>query len=139
MALADIDYSAAMEERPGVVGGAPNLILRAEGAAVLVAATWGFAAAGGNWWLFAVLFLAPDLAMLSYLRGPRFGAAAYNAVHTYLLPLALLATGHWGEAPLLIALGLIAAAHIGFDRTLGYGLKYARGFKATHLSAQPGA
>jgi hypothetical protein len=28
---------------------------------------------------------------------------------------------------------LIWCAHIGFDRTLGYGLKYAEGFGYTHL------
>lgn len=141
MALAAIDFRAATEERPaaGVVGGAPNLILRAEGGAVLVAAAWGFAVTGESWWLFALLFLAPDLAMLGYLSGSRLGAAAYNAAHTYLLPLTLLAAGQLAGAPLLTSLGLIAAAHIGFDRMLGFGLKYARGFKATHLSAEPRA
>ena len=29
---------------------------------------------------------------------------------------------------------LIWIAHIGFDRMLGFGLKYATGFKDTHLS-----
>lgn len=32
-----------------------------------------------------------------------------------------------------MAAGLIWSAHIGFDRALGYGLKYASGFGATHL------
>jgi hypothetical protein len=77
--------------------------------------------------------------MLGYLSGSRLGAAAYNAAHTYLLPLTLLAAGQLAGAPLLTSLGLIAAAHIGFDRMLGFGLKYARGFKATHLSAEPRA
>ena len=31
------------------------------------------------------------------------------------------------------AIALIALAHIGFDRALGYGLKYSAGFGATHL------
>ena len=31
------------------------------------------------------------------------------------------------------ALGLIWIAHIGMDRMLGYGLKYASGFADTHL------
>ena len=119
----------------GVVRGAPNLILRAEGAALLVAATWAFAATGGSWCLFAALILSQDLSMLGYLRGPRLGAAAYNAGHTTLVPLGLLAFGYVASAPLLTAVGLIWGAHIGLDRMLGYGLKYPWAFKATHLSA----
>jgi hypothetical protein len=118
-----------------MVTGAPNLILRAEGLAMLVASAWAYAALGQGWGLFAVLILAPDLSMLGYLAGPRVGAAAYNSAHTYLGPLVLLALGQAGAMPLATALGLIWAAHIGADRLMGYGLKYARGFKATHLSS----
>ena len=121
-----------MTERQGTVTDAPNLILRAEGAGVLVAACWAYGAVGGSWWLFAVLFLVPDLSMLGYVRGPRAGALVYNLGHTYLAPLLLLAVGQ--GAGLATALGLIWGAHIGFDRMLGYGLKYPWAFKATHLS-----
>ena len=34
---------------------------------------------------------------------------------------------------LCLSLALIWLAHIGFDRALGYGLKYAQGFGWTHL------
>ncbi len=78
-------------------------ILRLEGAAAFAAAVALYAHAGFSWPLFALLILAPDLAMLPYLIGPRAGAAAYNL------------------------------AHIGMDRMLGYGLKYASGFADTHL------
>ena len=37
------------------------------------------------------------------------------------------------EAPLLLSISMIWLAHIGFDRTLGYGLKYSAGFGFTHL------
>ena len=122
-------------EAAGVVTGAPNSILRAEGAAVLAASAAGYVTTGAGWWLFAVLFLAPDLFMLGYLAGPRVGAAVYNAGHTYAVTLAVVGLGLWTGAPLVAAVGLIWTAHIGFDRMLGYGLKQARGFKATHLSA----
>lgn len=36
---------------------------------------------------------------------------------------------HQGGLPL----AAIWLAHVGFDRALGYGLKYARGFSHTHL------
>jgi hypothetical protein len=34
---------------------------------------------------------------------------------------------------MLLSIALIWVAHIGFDRALGYGLKYATAFKHTHL------
>ncbi len=118
----------------GVVTGAPNLILRAEGLGVLAAACWAYASLDASWWLFAVLFLGPDLLMLGYARDARTGALVYNLGHSYLVPLLLLALGQGAGWPLGTALGLIWAAHIGFDRMLGYGLKYPWAFKATHLS-----
>ena len=36
-------------------------------------------------------------------------------------------------APLAVAAALILAGHIGFDRMLGYGLKYPDAFGHTHL------
>lgn len=113
-------------------GGGVTLVLRAEGAAALAAGLAAFAALGASWWLFAALILAPDLAMLGYLRGPRAGAAAYNAAHTYVAP-ALLAAAGWIAWPALLPVAAIWVAHIGFDRLAGYGLKRASGFHDTHL------
>ena len=45
----------------------------------------------------------------------------------------LLALGVLAATPWAVAGGLIWFAHIGFDRALGYGLKYAAGFGNTHL------
>jgi hypothetical protein len=44
------------------------------------------------------------------------------------------------EAAVLLAGSLIAFAHIGADRLLGYGLKYGDNFQHTHLGqlGQPG-
>lgn len=72
--------------------------------------------------------------MLAYLAGPRVGALAYNLVHTYALALPLALAGFAFGSPVASALALIGVAHIGFDRMLGYGLKYASGFGDTHLS-----
>ena len=92
-----------------------------------------YARTGASWWLFAALWLVPDLSMLGYLAGACCGARAYNAVHTYFLPgvLAFLALVLRADAVLPIA--LIWANHIAVDRLLGYGLKYADGFGFTHL------
>ncbi len=120
--------------RPGIAEDAPLLILRAEGAALLVLATAGFSLTGAPWWLYGALFLVPDLSFAGYLAGPRAGAAAYNALHSTLGP-ALLAGLGWivGAAPPLLAVAAVWAAHVGFDRLLGYGLKYPTAFAHTHL------
>jgi hypothetical protein len=121
---------------PAVAGGV-RWILRAEGLALLAAATAAYAHFGFGFGYFALGFLAPDLTFVGYLAGPRVGAAAYNAAHSTILPLALCAAGALGGPGWLLAVGLVGLAHIGFDRALGYGLKYAAGFHQTSLSSRP--
>ena len=118
---------------PGSVGGGVRLLLRLEGLAVLALAVAAYAQFGAGWEFFAWLFLLPDLSFLAYLAGPRAGAVAYNAAHSYAGALGLLALGVLGAMPLALAAGLVWCAHIGLDRALGYGLKYAAGFGNTHL------
>jgi hypothetical protein len=115
------------------VTGVPRLLLRLEGGALAAIAIVLYAQQGASWWLFAALILAPDLSFLGYLAGPRMGAIAYNAAHTLVVPFALALVGGFLPASILIVVALIWAAHIGVDRALGYGLKYARGFGFTHL------
>jgi ABC-type Co2+ transport system permease subunit len=114
--------------------GGVRLLLRLEGFAAFAVSVALYARAGFSWPVFALLFLAPDLSMLGYLTGPRAGAAVYNFVHTYALALPLALAGFFAALPTLTATGLILIAHIGFDRTLGYGLKYSSAFGDTHLS-----
>jgi hypothetical protein len=71
--------------------------------------------------------------ILLRLEGLAVFAAAYNAVHTYVGPVALLAVGVLAGESVPTQIALIWLAHIGIDRTLGYGLKYPSGFKHTHL------
>ena len=71
--------------------------------------------------------------MLGYLAGNTIGAMAYNAFHTYIGPALVAAVAYWGEQQEILLFCLIWVAHIGFDRLLGYGLKYPSGFKDTHL------
>jgi hypothetical protein len=108
------------------------LLERLEGLALLTASVIVYAS-NPNWILFALLLLAPDLAMIGYLRGPRIGAIAYNLAHLKILPLALSIIGLLTGNTLEIQLALIWFAHIGMDRTLGYGLKLETGFSDTTL------
>lgn len=106
---------------------------RAEGALVAVGGVvlTGLVAPG-DWWVWMML-LAPDLAMLGYLAGPRAGAAIYNAAHLYGVGLVLALVGVATGATTLIAAGALWMAHVGIDRAAGYGLKLPTGFRDTHL------
>ena len=113
--------------------GGVRWLLRLEGLAVAAAAAIMFEKSGFGWGTFALFFLAPDISFLGYLAGNRFGAIAYNAAHSYVSALACFSAGLMLASPVLEVAGLIWCAHIGFDRALGYGLKYAAGFNFTHL------
>lgn len=117
----------------GAVVGAPRLILRLEGAALMIGAAFFYSRLEGNWLWFALLFLAPDLSFLAYLHSPRLGSIAYNGVHSTLGPVLSLALAAWFGWDLGERLAMIWLAHVGFDRLLGYGLKYSTAFGHTHL------
>lgn len=112
-----------------------TIVLRIEGLAVGLLCIWLYGTFDQPWWIFAVLFLAPDLSILAYLGGPRPGAAIYNAVHSWATVVLLFAVAWYGFAgnAFVLSLAFILGAHIGIDRALGYGLKRASGFKDTHL------
>lgn len=111
----------------------PKVLQRVEGGVLLALAVLLYAKSGGEWWLFALLLLAPDLSAAGYLGGPRLGATTYNLFHNYLLPGALAAFGVLSGGALAVSLALIWFAHIGMDRLAGYGLKYSTSFSETHL------
>ena len=111
----------------------PGIILRLESVAIFAVMLLLYRELGLSWWLFVLLFLAPDLSMLAYLADAKIGAVVYNVVHTYVLPAILFVLGFIGEGSLLMGLGLIWGAHIALDRFLGFGLKYRTHFRDTHL------
>ena len=118
---------------PGFPPKSVTTLLRLEGAAVLIAAIAAYQILGGDWWIFALLILAPDLSMFGLLAGETTGARIYNAAHTYIVPGALAAIGWFGGIDWLTPLALIWIAHIGMDRAVGYGLKYPGFDHHTHL------
>ena len=111
----------------------PRWLLHVEGAAIFGTALYFYHAEHYRWWLFALLFLVPDLFMLGYLKNAKWGSAAYNSVHTLTGPLLLLSGALILGAAQYIPYTLIWIAHIGIDRAIGYGLKYPTFFKDTHL------
>ena len=111
----------------------PRFLLRLEGAVTLGTALVAYWALDGSWVVFGLGFLLPDVALLGFLTGNRMGTVLYNLAHTYLFPLslgglAMLSASH----PAGLA-ALIWVAHLGFDRMLGFGLKYEVSRKETHL------
>ena len=126
-------YGDRVRTETGAAAGVPKLMLRLEGGVVLAVAATAYAQVGMGWLVFGLLFLVPDLSMLGYLGGRRLGAVAYNLGHSYLLPILLAAYGAGAAQPVALSAGLIWIAHIGFDRLLGYGLKYGTAFGDTHL------
>lgn len=112
-----------------------DMLQRLEWVAIFVVAVAGYFLLGGYWQFFALLILAPDLAMLGYLAGPAVGAAIYNAFHILVWPAILLCFGLFTSSTVALELAAIWTAHIAMDRALGYGLKLPTGFADTHLGS----
>jgi len=112
---------------------AVGIILRLEQIALLAAGVWLWLASGGPPLLLVPALLAPDLSMIGYLRGPLLGSITYNAAHNLVLALALLGAGWWSGLGWLLLAGAALLAHVGMDRSLGYGLKLPTDFRDTHL------
>ena len=53
-------------------------LLRLEGLAIATTSALLYARTGDSWWLFAALWLAPDLSILGYLLGPCRGSRSYT-------------------------------------------------------------
>ena len=91
----------------GTVTGGLRTLLRLEGLTLLAGMTLLYAVWSGSWWIYAVLFLAPDLSFLGYLAGPRIGAVVYNAAHSYMAPMALMTSGFALVSPLTLSIAMI--------------------------------
>ena len=85
-------------------------------------------------WCFFALLLVPDLGILGYRFNNRIGACSYTIFHHRGIAIALYLSGLFflNRDGLQLA-GIIIFSHIAIDRALGYGLKYEKGFKYTHL------
>ncbi|MFO4643396.1 DUF4260 domain-containing protein [Vibrio cholerae] len=108
-------------------------ILRLEGLCILLAAVFFYRQIYGDWELFAWLFLVPDLAFLGYLISTGVGTFSYNCTHSMIGAFILLIFSMVVSNEVIMAVSLIWFAHVGFDRALGYGLKYGSSFHDTHL------
>jgi hypothetical protein len=89
-----------------------------------------------SWWPLVVLAIAPDLSLLVGMSGnlergrlhPR-AVPLYNAVHRFWVPAILVVVTLLLRSNDWLAGGLAWIAHIGFDRSLGFGLRTKEGFQ----------
>lgn len=86
-----------------------------------------------EWWWFLILILLPDIGMVGYVLNNKAGALMYNIFHHKGFAIAIYFIGIYLSVPLLQLIGIIVFSHASIDRMVGYGLKYEKGFKYTHL------
>lgn len=110
-----------------------RLLIRGEEVMMFLLGTYLFSLLDYSWWWFFGLILAPDIGMLGYLMGNKIGATGYNLFHHKGLALVIYLLGIYLSVPLCQLLGIILFSHASLDRIFGYGLKYEKGFKFTHL------
>ena len=111
----------------------PRRLLQAEGGILFAAALALYFDADYGVLALILLALAPDVAFVGFLAGPRVGAISYDVLHFEGMPVLLGTIGVLTEEPVAIQVALIWLAHIGVDRLLGYGLRYPADPAATHL------
>ena len=118
---------------PPAADGAIGLVLRAEQVAVFITGLAAWISRDGSLLLLIPALIAPDLSTIGYLAGPRLGAITYNAAHNLVTALAVIGLGWWLGTEGLVLAGAVLVAHVGMDRSLGFGLKRATSFNDTHL------
>ena len=128
-----VDARSTVNSVKGAATGGVRRVLQLEAFAIMATALAAYFVSGGSPWLLAIVFFMPDLSFAAFAFGARAGAVAYNAVHSYTLAILVGGAGWLSGVDLLWQVALILVAHAGFDRALGYGLKYANGFSNTHL------
>ena len=94
------------EASPGAVTGGVRTLLRLEGFALFAGMTLLYGVWDGSWWIYGILFFAPDLSFAAYLAGPRFGAMI-TAAHSYLAPISMMTLGFATNEPLILSIAMI--------------------------------
>lgn len=108
-------------------------LIRLEEAAMFALSILLFRELPFTWWWFLALILAPDIGMIGYAFGDKIGAYSYNLFHHKGIAILIYTAGWWLANDYLLLSGIILFGHASMDRIFGYGLKYEKGFKFTHL------
>ncbi|WP_126971437.1 DUF4260 domain-containing protein [Gynurincola endophyticus] len=108
-------------------------ILSIEAVAEFFAAYFLFRLLNMPEWMFWAFLLAPDISMIGYSLGNKWGAYIYNFVHHKGVAIGVALAGWFLNSDIVIFTGILLYAHASIDRVFGYGLKYITGFSDTHL------
>ncbi len=108
-------------------------LLKMEEAAQFVLSIVLFAKLPFVWWVYPALLLVPDLSMLGYAWNVKAGAFTYNLLHHKAVAIMVGVIGLFLANDYWLLAGILLFGHSSLDRMLGYGLKYTKGFKYTHL------
>ncbi|MEO8712444.1 MAG: DUF4260 domain-containing protein [Parafilimonas sp.] len=108
-------------------------LIRLEEAAMFLFGIFLFNQLSFAWWLFPALILLPDISMIGYAAGNKFGAIMYNIFHHKAVALVVYVIGFYLYNETIMLVGIILFSHSSMDRLFGYGLKYFTGFSDTHL------
>jgi uncharacterized protein DUF4260 len=100
-----------------------KLLTRLEELAFVLLSIYLFSRLPYAWWVYPVLFFAPDLSFIGYAGGKRLGAAVYNVVHHKAVAVAAYLAGGLLALPPLSLAGVILLGHSSLDRVLGFGLQ----------------
>ncbi|GGD96308.1 DUF4260 domain-containing protein [Planktosalinus lacus] len=110
-----------------------NTTLKLEELALFILGIFLFSQLSFAWWWFLVLLLTPDIGMVGYAFGNKTGAFSYNLFHHRGIAAACYLIGIYTQSEITQLIGVILFSHAAMDRMFGYGLKYEKGFKFTHL------
>lgn len=111
----------------------PKIIVRTENLLIFFLGIVLFHNFSNNWILFILSFLLPDVSMVGYLVNKRVGSITYNFIHNYILCLILIFLGFVFQQLFLMITASILFSHVGIDRFFGFGLKYSKNFRETHI------
>jgi len=110
-----------------------NKLIQLEEAALFGLGIYLFSLMDYAWWWFLALLLVPDFSMIGYVLSNKTGAWAYNIAHHRALAIVIYLLGTYLNNQAIMLTGIILFSHSSMDRMFGYGLKYEKGFKFTHL------
>ena len=108
-------------------------VIKLEELGLFILGIYLFSLLNYQWWWFLVLILAPDFSMLGYAINNKIGALSYNLFHHKGIAILLYLMGCYLQIEVMQLIGIILFSHSAMDRIFGYGLKYEKGFKYTHL------
>lgn len=97
-------------------------LAKLEEVALVVLSLYLFSLLPFDWWLFGLLFFAPDVSLIGQVVGHRIGAISYNVVHHKAVAVAAYVVGGLFGLPFLSLAGVVLLGHSSLDRVLGFDL-----------------